>query len=75
MGVAVNTVGAPLMEIVAGAELNAPATLLARITIPLKMPPTLGVPKICPFALFSASPGGSVPATRLYVGAGEPLAA
>ena len=73
-GAAVNTVGAPITLMVAGAELIAPAILLARMTMPLYVPPMVGVPISCPVAAFKNTPGGNVPAKRLYVGAGKPLA-
>jgi hypothetical protein len=39
------------------------------MTIPLYVPPEIGVPESAPVLGFSVSPGGSVPANTLYVGA------
>lgn len=58
----------------AGAELNAPAILLARMIMPLYVPPAVGVPAKSPVTAFSVKPGGSVPDCTEYVGAGKPFA-
>ena len=49
------------------------ATPLLAVTVPAKVPPTVGVPLMTP-ALLSDMPVGSAPGGTLKVGAGNPLA-